>query len=235
MFAHNAEAPAPTAARPAIPGTLAARVRPTSATKDRLLPLPLPLVPLFPDAALRRGTTVLVTGDPGHGATTLAFGLLAAASATGSWCAAVGLADPGAVALAELGLDLERLVFVPAPGGRWADTAAALVDGLDAVVVRPPGRARLTAARHLVARTRDRQAVLVVLAGRPEAWPESPDVHLSLGETSWWGMERGYVPLRGRRAEVRSSGRRAAWRPVRRTVWLPGHDGRLGAVTDRPA
>ena len=65
--------------RSPVPPTLAARVRPISSTGDRLLPLEPPFTPLFPDGALRRGTTVLVTGDPGRGGTTLAFGLLAAA------------------------------------------------------------------------------------------------------------------------------------------------------------
>src|SRR5581483_11760713 len=89
--------------RPPLPPGLAARVRPLSSTRDRLLPVPSPLVPLFPDGGLRRGTTVLVTGAPGRGATTLAWSLLAAVSSAGGWCAGVGVADPGVVALAELG------------------------------------------------------------------------------------------------------------------------------------
>ncbi|HUA94920.1 MAG TPA: hypothetical protein VMB82_05275 [Acidimicrobiales bacterium] len=236
MFVRTAPRPPGTrAGRPPLPSTLATRVRPISPAGDRLLPVDPLLSPLFPDGALRRGSTVLVTGDPGHGATTLAFSLLVAASTAGSWCAAVGFGDPGVVALAELGVDLERLALVPDPGSGWADTAAALVDGLEVVLVRPPARAAMTAARHLVARTRDRQAVLVVLARRAEGWPEPADVHLQLGETSWWGMERGHVPLRARRAEVRSSGRRAAWRPLRRDYWLPGDDGRLSAAGDPSA
>ncbi len=235
MFVKTApRTPGTQAARPPLPPTLATRVRPISPAGDRLLPVDPLLSALFPDGALRRGSTVLVTGDPGHGATTLAFSLLVAASAAGSWCAAVGFGDPGVVALAELGVDLERLALVPDPGSGWADTAAALVDGLEVVLVRPPARAAMTAARHLVARTRDRQVVLVVLTRRAEGWPEPADVHLQLGETSWWGVERGHVPLRARHAEVRSSGRRAAWRPVRRDYWLPGDDGRLSAAGDPP-
>lgn len=222
--------------RPTLSPVLAARVRPVSSTRDRLLPLAPPLAPLFADGALRRGTTVLVSGAPGCGATTLAFGLLVAVSAAGGWCAAVGPADPGAVALAELGVDLQRLVLVPVGGGGWADTAATLVDGLDVVLARPRGRTSPTAARHLVAKTRDRQAVLVVLGsnGRPPSdrawrgsWTEAPDVHLQIGATSWRGVERGHAPLQARLAEVSSSGRRTAVRPVRRALWLPGADGRI--------
>ena len=88
---------------------LADRVRPTTPVAGRLLPVPAPLAPLFPDRALRRGTTTTVAGLPGHGATTLALALLAAASQAGSWCAAVGLPDPGVVAAAELGIDLQAV------------------------------------------------------------------------------------------------------------------------------
>jgi hypothetical protein len=87
-----------------LPIGLADRIRPTTPVAGRLLPVPPPLAPLFPDGALRRGTTTTVAGLPGHGATTLALALLAAASQAGSWCAAVGLADPGVVAAAELGI-----------------------------------------------------------------------------------------------------------------------------------
>ena len=59
--------------------------------------------------------------------------------------------------------------FVLLPGGSgyfgvfvWArmvrEAAGDLLSGVDAVLVRPPGRAGLTAARHLSARARDRQA-----------------------------------------------------------------------------
>ena len=119
-----------------LPVGLADRVRPTTPVAGRLLPVPVPLAPLFPDGALRRGTTTTVAGLPGHGATTLALALLAAASQAGSWCAAVGLSDPGVVAAAELGVDLRRVVFVPHPGGGWAEAAGDLLPGVDVVLVR---------------------------------------------------------------------------------------------------
>ena len=180
----------------------------------RLLPVPAPLAPLFPDGALRRGTTTTVAGLPGHGATTLALALLAAASQAGSWCAAVGLPDPGVVAAAELGIDLRRVVFVPHPGSGWAEAAGDLLPGVDVVLVRPPGRARQTAARHLSARARERQAALVVLVDHVNEWPEGGDLALSVGAIEWEGVGRGHGHLQGRRAEVRVSGRR---------VGRPGH------------
>ena len=174
-----------------------------------MLPLPAPLVPLFPDGALRRGATTLVTGAPGRGATTLALALLAAASTGAGWCGAVGLADPGVVAMVELGIDLRRVVFVPHPQAGWADAAAELADGVDVVLVRPPGRARPTAARHLVARARQRQVALVVLVDRAQEWPEGPDAALTVTGAEWYGIGRGHGHLQGRRAEVQVTGRRS--------------------------
>ena len=227
MFAFSTEGLAVPPPRE-LPIGLADRVRPTTPVAGRLLPVPPALAPLFPDGALRRGTTTTVSGLPGHGATTLALALLAAASQSGSWCAAVGLADPGVVAAAELGIDLRRVVFVPHPGTGWAEAAGDLLPGVDVVLVHPPGRARQTAARHLVARARERQAALVVLVEHASAWPEGGDLALTVGAVEWEGVGRGHGHLRGRRAEVKVSGRRSAGRAIDCSLWLPA---RSGAVT----
>ncbi len=234
---HPAAAPSHPAAgrsRPSrqLPEGLAARVRPTTPVAGRTLPVPPPLIPLFPGGSLRRGTTVTVSGAPGHGATTLALALLAAASCSGSWCAAVGLPDPGVVAAAGLGIDLRRVVFVPHPGAGWAEAAGDLLSGVDAVLVRPPGRARLTAARHLTARARERQAALVVLLEGAGSWPEGGDLALSVGAVEWQGVGRGHGHLQGRRAEVRVSGRRAAGRATECSLWLPAGSGAVSGVDD---
>jgi hypothetical protein len=213
-----------------LPVGLADRVRPTTPVAGRLLPVPAALAPLFPDRALRRGTTTTVTGQPGHGGTTLVLALLAAASQAGSWCAAVGLPDPGVVAAAELGIDLRRVVFVPHPGSGWAEAAGDLLPGVDVVLVRPPGRARLTAARQLGARARERQTALVVLVEQVSDWPEGADLALSVGAVEWAGVGRGHGHLQGRRAEVRVSGRRSAGRAMECSLWLPAGS---GAVTAR--
>jgi hypothetical protein len=217
-----------------LPAGLADLVRPTTPVAGRTLPVPPPLAPLFPAGSLRRGTTTTVTGQPGHGATTLALALLAAASAAGSWCAAVGLTDPGVVAAAGLGIDLRRVVFVPHPGTGWAEAAGDLLSGVDAVLVRPPGRARLAAARHLTARARDRQAALVVLLEGAGAWPVGGDLALSVGSVEWEGVGRGHGYLQGRRAEVRVSGRRAAGRAVECSLWLPAGSGAVAAAETEP-
>jgi hypothetical protein len=228
--------------------TLAARARPTLSSRDQLLPLLPALAPLFPRGGLQRGGVVTVgigDGIPGAegggtgsspgvagGGTTLGFALLAAAS-TASWCAAVGLADPGMVACAELGVDLGHLVLVPRPGPLWGQVAATLFDGMDVVLLRPPGPVRRVLAHRLAARARERRGVLVVLGSR--TWPEGGDVQLTVEAGAWQGVEAGHGHLQGRHLEVLSSGRRAAARPVRVGLWLPAPSGQVvvGATTGK--
>ncbi|MGD0381149.1 MAG: hypothetical protein ABSC30_14315 [Acidimicrobiales bacterium] len=214
--------------------TMAARARPTSSSRDQLLAVVPALVPLFPRGGLQRGGVVTVgvgedasgVGGGGGGGTTLGFALLAAAS-TASWCAAVGTADPGIVALAELGVDLDRLVLVPRPGPLWAEVVAVLFDGVDVVLLRPPGSVRAPVARRLAARARERRGVLVVLGSR--GWPEGADVSLTVEAGAWQGVEAGHGHLQGRHLEVLASGRRAAARPVRVGLWLPAPSGQVAS------
>ncbi len=206
--------------------TLAALALPTSSSRDQLLPVLPALAPLFPRGGLQRGGVVTVgIGDAGGG-TTLGFALLAGAS-TASWCAAVGLTDPGMVACAELGVDLGHLVLVPRPGPLWAQVAATLFDGMDVVLLRPPGAVPRGLARRLAARARERRGVLVVLGS--QTWPEGGDVQLTVEAGEWQGVEAGHGHLQGRHLEVLSFGRRAAARPVRIGLWLPAPSGQVAA------
>jgi len=71
-------------------GSLAERVRPTSASRSRLLPVPAPLVPLLPDGGLRRGSVVLCSGVEDL---SLVLALIGRASGAGSWCGLAGVDD----------------------------------------------------------------------------------------------------------------------------------------------
>jgi hypothetical protein len=124
------------------------------------------------------------------------------------------------------------VVFVPHPGNGWAEAAGDLLPGVDVVLVRPPGRARQTAARLLVARARERQAALVVLVEHASEWPEGGDLALSVGAVEWEGVGRGHGHLGGRRAEVRVSGRRSAGRAMECSLWLPAGSGVVAATTE---
>ena len=142
----------------------------------------------------------------------MALALLAAASGAGSWGAVVGLEGLGAVAAHELGIDLGRLAVVPRPGVAWAEVTAALIDGVDLVVLCPPFPPRQAMARRLVARARERRSVLVVVSGRA-GWPDPPDLCLRVDEARWDGVGTGEGFLSRREMTVTASGRRSAARP----------------------
>jgi hypothetical protein len=211
---------------------LAERTRPVSSSQTRLLPVLPPLAGLLPDGGVRRGSTIVVDGlatvahDPGGGGdVSLALAVVVAASAAGSWCGLVGVAGLGAVAAHDAGVDLGRLAVVPRPGAAWAEVTAVLIDGLDLVVLRPPFPPRRDMARRLVARTRERRSVLVVVPGR-SGWPECPDVRLSVTDMAWEGTGAGGSGyLERRRMTVTATGRRSAARPRRRHLWLPSPTG----------
>lgn len=191
------------------------------ATVERSLPVVAALRPLLPGGCLRRGSTVAISSSasiaaPG-GATSVLFALLAEASAAGSWCAAVGLPRLGLVAAAEAGVALPRLALVPHPGPDWVDTVGALLDGLDIVAVATPGAVAPQLAGRIVARARQRGAVLVAMGG----WPGA-DVTLRVTGAAWHGVGAGVGRLRRREVELVASGRGAAARSRRARLWLPG-------------
>jgi hypothetical protein len=161
-----------------------ARVKATGA-QERTLPVAPALVEWL-GPALQRGVTVAVTGSTA-GAAAVSLQLAAGASAAGSWAVAVGLPDLGLVAAAEAGVALERLALIPEPGSSWADVVAAVIDGFDVVLARPPTRLKAGAARRLVARARERGTVLVGVGG----WPEGASARIELTGTKWEGLEYG--------------------------------------------
>lgn len=224
---------------------LAERVRPATLARDRQLPVLTELEPLLPGGALQRGTTVAVDAGPGvTGATTLALAVAAGASQAGSWVAMVGLDSVGLVAAARLGVALERLALV-APSAAasrrsgtgsgsgtvgWASVMGALVDGFDLVLVAagPGARRRPADARRLVARARERGAVLVAVGG--ELPGQRSNVWLTVTSAEWRGLEDGAGHLQGRRVTVATSGRGEAARPRRAELWLPTGDGLVAAA-----
>jgi hypothetical protein len=210
---------------------LAVRTQPLVLARDEQLPVLEPLAALFPGGSLRRGTTVTVGGA----ATSLMLALLAGPSQAGSWTAVVGHPDLGLVAAAEFGVVLDRLALVPWPGSQWTTVVSALLDAVDVVVVRPPagsGRVRPGDARRLMAKARERGAVLMPVGG----WVEGADVRLAVASSAWEGLGDGHGHLRARRVEVVVSGRGAANRHRQVALWLPDHEGEVsvGMVPPRP-
>ena len=215
----------------------AALSRPVALAASRTLPVEDALAPLLPEGGLRRGSVLAVDGATA--ATSVALALVGAASRRGSWVAALGMPRLGIVAAAQLGVDLERSVLVPlgagqsggvrSGGAQWPVVAAALLEGVDVLLLRLPGRVRTADARRLVARARERGAVLVVVGDRP-AWPEASDLTLTVEAARWEGLGCGHGYLQARLVEVTAVGRRGAARPRRARLWLPGPDGQVAAV-----
>jgi hypothetical protein len=205
--------------------------RPVALAGERLLPVLPALAPLLPEPGLRRGAVVTVGAASGcGGATSLALALVAGASAAGSWCAAVGAPSLGLAAAAELGIALGRFPLVASPPpGVWATVVAALLDAFDAVLAWPPASLRPAEGRRLVARARERGAVLVLCGERARA-VEGVALRLTVVSADWVGLGAGYGHLTGRIVEVVATGRGAASRERRARLWLPAPVGAGPAV-----
>jgi hypothetical protein len=145
----------------------------------------------------------------------------------------VGLPDLGPVAAEEHGIAVDRLALVPRPGAQASAVIAALLDGLDLVVVAgergdPGPRAFQLSdahARRLSARARHRGAVLLPFG----PWPGA-DLELSCARSTWSGLGQGHGHLREREVMITARGRGAAARPLRTTFLLPGDTGAIQPV-----
>jgi hypothetical protein len=168
---------------------------------------------------------VVVQAPPGSGGLSLALSLLTEASAKGHWAGVVGVDDPGVVAIAELGVDLRRVLFVPRPGGAWAESAADLLDGVDLLVIRPPSRSGYAAARRLMDRVRERGTVLICLAEPNAPWPLPADLSFTITQAQWATSSR----LDARYLTVSVGGRGEAARASEHLVVLPNRKGRAAA------
>lgn len=172
---------------------------------------------VLPGGALKQGAAYSVEGS-----LSLAMGLLAGPSSEGAWCGVVGVPEFGAEAAAGIGIDLERLVLVPAPAEHWLTVTAALVDVLTVVLTRPPASVSSADVSRLGARLRQRGAALVVLG----EWPQA-EARLSIRSSRWEGLGAGHGYLRSREALVDVVGR-AGTRVRTVRMSMPGADQAFG-------
>jgi hypothetical protein len=152
------------------------------------------------------------------------FALLAPPTGTGSWAGLVGLPDLGLRAAAEMGVAVDRLALVRHPGRSLPAVVAALLDGMDLVVV-DPARLGDSHLRRLSARARHRGAVLVSVG----AWPGA-DLELTPARVRWAGIGDGHGFLEARETVLSARGRGAAVRPARAEVLLPAENGAVAPV-----
>ncbi len=175
------------------------------------LPVPEVLAPLLPDG-LRRGSVAAVLGS-----TSLLLALLAPASQRGSWVVVLGQPTFGALAAAEAGLTLSRVGVVTDPGADAALVLAALLDGVDVVVVGPAVRLTDADRHRIAARARERGTVLIPTS----PWDGASTV-LTVTDRRWAGIGPGSGRLKEQHLVVARTGRgRHAGAAVELTLTLP--------------
>jgi hypothetical protein len=226
------------------------------APDSHLLPLPAGLTNLLPERGLRRGRTLQINGS-----TSLLLTLLGSASATGAWCAAVGLPTLGTQAARACGVDLARLALVPTPGDRWPEVVAALIDAIDVIAIAPPSSVSAALTRRLSARARERSTTLLIVgpsdlgstgAGSShgpshrfpghrsnphsiEQWASSSvDAALSTDGGRWSGLGDGHGHLQQHTLSVLAQGRRVGGRSRHGVLHLDAM-GRIAHPPDPPA
>jgi hypothetical protein len=194
------------------------RVAPVSAARERMLAVPGSLGALLPGGGLRRGSVTRVHGAAGSGVTSVALRLLAAATAAGEWAAAVDAGGSlGGLAAVEAGVVPERFALVRGvTRDRWSTVTGALLEGVTLVTAEVPVGLRAGDARRLVARARERGALLVVVEPTPGrgAWPADAVLHLEVTGTSWGGSFANGL-LGEPTIHVEVTGKGAAHRPRR--------------------
>ena len=181
------------------------------------MPVRAELADLLPLGGLRRGSTISVRGS-----NSLLLALLATATSSGSWAAVIGLPELGLTAAEEFGVVPQRLAVVPKPGAELVSVVAAMLDGMDLVVVGAAGLGRLgrrgnELAKRLSVRARHRGAVLIAAGG---VWP-GVDLELSCTEMHWFGLGEGHGYLAEGELEIAATGRGAAARSREITAVLP--------------
>jgi len=211
--------------RPTLSADIRAAIRPVTLAASKVIPVGPPWASVLPSGGVRRGSTVVVQAPAGWGGLSVALSILSDASAKGHWVGVVGVDDPGVVAIADLGLDLRRVLFVPRPRGAWVESAADLLDGVDFLIVRPPAKAAHAAARRLMDRVRERGTVLIAVTEPSAPWPLPADVSLDVVHTRWERNAR----LEARYLTVRVGGRGSAARGGEHVILLPDHRGRAVA------
>lgn len=184
---------------------LAARISPASSAHERVLEVADPFAKLIP--RLHRGAVVAIDGPVGAGATSVAFGLAAAATQAGEWVAAVDVDGVlGAQAAFDCGIDPERFVVARnIAAQQWSAVVAALLDGATCVLACVPARVAHGDAQRLIARARERAAALIVVGN----WPAAAAWRVRVADQAWpeFGLDAPHLtPTRSITAHVEGRG-----------------------------
>jgi hypothetical protein len=187
---------------------------------EMLHPVDARLQAILPWAGLKKGSVIETRSR------SLGWLLVAEAAKAGAWIAMVGVPSPSWAAAVELGVPLDRIAVISTPAVEIAGTVlAALVDAVELVLVDPSVNLRPHELRKLIARAKERRSVLISFGEVGPAW-EGVDVRLSITASRWHGLGDGHGALTGREVEIEVTGRGAAMRPKRTTLWLQGAEQR---------
>lgn len=166
-------------------------VRSRAEASVELDPPSLRLASILPDESMPRGAAVVVAGSRHF------LVQLVGTTLVGGWLAVVGWPELNALALSEAGVDLEHAVMVPDTRGRSAEVIAALLDGVDQVVVGPHVALTASERRQLLARARRKDSTLVTR----RAW-ENAALRMHVDRAVWSGPRHGDHWLRQVRYDV---------------------------------
>lgn len=95
------------------------------------------------------------------GSTSLLLELLGATQQAGEWVAFAGMPALGLLAVHDAGIHLERVAHIPDVGSDGPTVVAALIDGIEHVVVGPACGLLDADRRRLLARARERGTALI--------------------------------------------------------------------------
>ena len=193
------------------------------------------LAATFGTEGLRRGSTVLIQGDKGTGAISLALAVVARGTSDGLWCSVVGPLDLGIVAGVELGVDLDHLIVVDTPRTRLATVLGALVDGCDVVMLRLPLALTRQEMLRLSARARQRRVLLLLVRdvrSHANAWADAPEITAVVCSSDFVGIANGSGRIAARRIVVETRHRRGVDNAGPVALWLPSPGGELRVERD---
>lgn len=195
------------------------RLGPVTLSRDQLVDVPDPLLPLFPFGGLQRGSLV---GFGGAGSWSVAMAMTAAATGRNGWAAIVGIESLGLVAAAELGVDLNRLLVIESPGAhRLAAVIATLLESVEVILVQPSRPIGTQAGRRIKAKAKEKGRVVFDLEGAHH-WPHAPDLVLTGKAEQWQGIGDGHGYLHLRQVHLNAQGRRSASQARSLSILLPG-------------